>query len=132
MLVFTSLYLKTSNSFDRRWESFEERIPRLIGLWLNVSYSRTQHEWNKQHSSFAKWDFSIYYHLIGHELSFFANENSLRQYVDEKNEQAIFIYRLLLIYRRKRENYFYTFKLIDVIIVKKRRIGKSSFFNWLF
>jgi len=32
-----------------------------------------------------------------------------------KSEQAIFIYRLLLIYEK--ENYLYTFKLIDVIIV---------------
>ncbi len=48
-----------------------------------------------------------------------SNENSLRHFVVKSEEQAIFIYRLLLIYRTKK-NYFYTFKLIDVIIVKKK------------
>ncbi len=57
MLVFASLYLKNiTHSIED--ENLLKRESRLIGLWQKhsystnyVSYSRTQHEWNKQHFS---------------------------------------------------------------------------------
>lgn len=63
-------------------------------------------------------------------MGFYSNE-ILYGNMSKKKEQAIFIYRILLIYRKREEekNYLYTFKLIDVIIVKRKRIGKSSFFD---